>query len=83
MENVTRDTREDSSEVRDRWVGHLVFVKWSKIQVFSHPDTPQTTVSHSVESNSSQLRGPHCLPGSSILVIFQIRILEWVAISFS
>ena len=25
------------------WAGHLVFVKWSKIQaLFSHPDTPGT-----------------------------------------
>ena len=33
--------------------------------------------------NSSWPHGLYSLPGSSVLGIFQVRILEWVAISFS
>ena len=24
------------------WAGHLVFVKWNKSKLYSHPDTPRT-----------------------------------------
>ena len=38
---------------------------------------------HSVMSDSLQPHGLYSLPGSSVYVIIQARILEWVAISFS
>ena len=40
-------------------------------------------LSHSVMSSSLQSHGLYSLPGSSVHGIFQARILEWVAISYS
>ena len=52
-------------------------------RVEGHELTECICVSHSVMSDSLWPHGLYSLPGSSVHGIFQARILEWVAISFS
>ena len=84
LEWVATSFSRGSSQARDQThiscIGRRILCHWATREALNMPW--KVNVSCSVTSNS--LRPTDCrLPGSSVYVILQARILEWVAISFS
>ena len=75
-------THSSRASLSEHFLNDLLWLR-STSSTFTAHSVPMSMLNHAAVASSLRPHGLHGLPGSSVRGIFQERILEWVAISYS